>query len=118
MVDAVGAVGADVSRGAAEVLDEGRVVGTGAESADADVGVDSAGVGGTPVGDAGLLVGFPLVVGGAAFGAGDLFGDFADELFERGDGGGVEVGAGGADVGVEVSDGVGEDFFVLLGPLG
>ena len=77
-------------------------------------GVLAAAVGG----GVGGLVGLPLVVDGAAFGAGDFFGDFADELLERGDGGGVEVGAGDADVGVEVGDGVGEDFFVLLGPLG
>ncbi len=47
VVDAVGAVGADVGGGNAEVLDEGGVVGAGAEIADADVvldlGVEAAG---------------------------------------------------------------------------
>ena len=37
VVDAVGAVGADVGGGDAEVLEEGREVGAGAEVADADV---------------------------------------------------------------------------------
>src|SRR5258707_431634 len=117
VVDAVGAVGADVGGGDAEVLDEGGVVGAGAEGADANVGVVSGGVLAAATG-VGLLFGLPLVVDGAAFGAGDFFGDLADELLERGDGRGVEVGAGDADVGVEVGNGVGEDFFVLLGPLG
>ena len=119
VVDAVGAVGADVGGGHAEVLDEGGVVGAGAEVADADVGVSGGRLRGRwcwcllrP----GRLL--PLVIDCAALGAGDFFGDLANELFERGDGGGVEVGAGDPDVGVEVGDGVGEDFVVLLGPLG
>src|SRR5258708_6185 len=82
-------VGGDVGGGDAEVLDEGSVVGAGAEGADADVGIVSGGVLAAVVG-VGLLVGLPLVIDGAAFGAGDFFCDFADELFERGDGGGVE----------------------------
>ena len=74
-------------------------------------------------GGGGLLVGLPLVhlplvVDGASLGTGDLFGDFAEELHEGGDGGGGEVRARDADVGVEVGGGVGEDFVVLLGPLG
>ncbi len=67
-------------------------------------------------GGGGVLVGLPLVVDGAALGAGDFLGDFADELLERGDGGGVEVGAGDADVGVEVGDGVGEVAFRAARP--
>ena len=43
VVDAVGAVGADVGGGDAEVLDEGGVVGAGAEVADADLGVGEVG---------------------------------------------------------------------------
>ncbi len=43
VVDAVGAVGADVGGGDAEVLDEGGVVGAGAEGADADVVCQRAG---------------------------------------------------------------------------
>ncbi len=119
VVDAVGAVGADVGGGHAEVLDEGGVVGAGAEGADAYVGV-GCGTGAATVGVIGRggLRGLPLVVDGAALGAGDLVGELADELLEGGDGGGVEVGAGDGDVGVEVGDGVGEDFFVLFGPLG
>ena len=112
VVDAVGAVGADVGGGDAEVLDEGGVVGAGAEVADADV-VSSGvvrGVGARRIAArcCGLFWLLPLVVDGAAGGAGDLAGDLADELFERGHGGGVEVGAGDGDVGVEVGDGVGE----------
>src|SRR5580698_1961279 len=102
VIDAVGAFGADIGGGDAEVLDEGGVVGAGAEGADADVGVG--GFGGTVAlagGGGGVLVGLPLVVDGAALGAGDFFGDLADELFEGGDGGGVEVGTGDPDVGVE-----------------
>ena len=94
------------------MLDEGRVVGAGAEVADADVDVGS-GFGASArrrrcVRSGAGLVGLPLVVDGAALGAGDFAGDLADELLERGHGGGVEVGAGDADVGVEVGDGVGE----------
>ena len=45
VVDAVGAVGADVGGGDAEVLEEGGVVGAGAEVADADGGGGDGGVG-------------------------------------------------------------------------
>ena len=116
VVDAVGAVGADVGGGDAEVLEEGGVVGAGAEVADANIGVvpraGACRAGGWCLSlacDVRPALALPLLVDGAAFGAGDLLGDFADELLERGDGGGVEVGAGDADVGVEVGDGVGED---------
>ena len=78
VVDAVGAVGADVGGGNAEVLDEGGVVGAGAEVADADVVFD-VGVEATwglrrlvAVALVGLLGLLPLVVDGAALGAGDF----------------------------------------------
>ena len=54
----------------------------------------------------------------AADGAGDGAGDFADELLERGHGGGGEVGAGDGDIDVEVGDGVLQALRVLLDPFG
>ena len=114
VVDTIGSVGANVGRGDAEVLDEGREVGAGAEIANANVlfhlGVEAAGAtagGGVAMGLVGVFLGFlPLVVDGAAFGAGDLSGDFADELLEGWDGSGVEIRAGYAYVGIEVGYGV------------
>ena len=105
------------------MLEERGVVGAGAEIADAD-----------GVGVRGRLMGVEVAAvlrlrGVFAWPASTgrrrcrpwgwgLLGDFANELLERGDGGGVEVRAGDADVGVEVGDGVGEFGGVLLGPLG
>ena len=60
----------------------------------------------------------PDVVNGAAGGAGDGFGDLADEFLERGNGGGGEVGTGDGDIDVEVGDGVLEGLGMLLDPLG
>jgi len=101
------------------VLNEGGVVGAGAEGSYADVGVVSRALAAAIRGGiGGGLVGLPLVVDCAPLGAGNLFRDLTDELLQRGNGSGVEVGPADADVGVEVSHGVGEDLFVLLGPLG
>ncbi len=51
-------------------------------------------------------------------GLGHGLGDFADELFERGHGGGGELGAGDAYVHVEVGNGVIHCLGVLFHPLG
>src|SRR5208337_3819533 len=78
VVDAVGAFGADVGGGHAGVLEEGRVVGAGAEVADVNL------FGGRSVGSAVLVAGvrliFPLVINRRAQGTGNGAGEFAQEL--------------------------------------
>src|SRR5260370_31019111 len=107
VIDAVGALGADVGRGDAEVLDAGGVVGAGAEAANVhivlDVGVEAGGAaGGAGVAAAliGCLLGLlPLIVHGSALGAGNFFCYLSDELLERGHGSGAGVWPGDTDCG-------------------
>jgi hypothetical protein len=58
------------------------------------------------------------VVDGSAGWDWERAGELANELLERGNGGGGEIGAGDGYVGVEVGDGAFEGFGVLLDPLG
>ena len=77
------------------MLEEGRVVGAGAEVADADVGIDARAfvarrLAETRRGGLRLVLGFfHLLVDRAARGRGHLCGDLAQEPAQRGHGGGA-----------------------------
>ena len=64
------------------------------------------------------LLCLPLVVDGGSFGAGHLFGDVANELFQGGNGGRGEIGPGDGDIRIEVGDGMFEMPGVAFGPFG
>src|ERR1035438_107454 len=129
MIDTIRPVGANVCGRYAQVLQEGGVVGTAAEIADANIVLDGGcrfcwstrGLRLRRLGTLLLLLrgsGFPLIVYAATFRTGHGLGHVAQVLLQTWHRRSAEVGAGNGHVHVEVGDGPAEFLGVLLGELG